>query len=244
MTERRRLLTDQLSTRNVLTVRELLTPEDEELKLELQDYAGQLDEMAIAFQRAISDLDSSTANFDREVRSFTILDNFFNDPEGMKRIDAYLENLYDVIRDEQLNSVTSSIALSALGILETLREIRLENPGFNLGLNQIQTYLGDIQIEKAGLQSQVLALEAETETSGSVLELSGAVETQHGVLESKLDKLRKTEILRNGHVTRSLDNCLSLGLIDTIGVTHFKERERAVRNLMDFALECLQEKSP
>lgn len=241
MSERRRTLTDHPVIRNVMTVRELLSSEDEELTSELQGYARQLEEMTLAFQQAILELDSSTENLDREIRSFTILDNLFNDPEGMNRIDAYLENLYDIIQDEQLNSVTSSIALSALGILETLREIKLENPGFNLQLNQLQTYIEEIQVKNAGLQSQVLALEAETETSGSVLEISETVQAQHEVLGGKLNRFRKTEILRNGHVTRALNSCLSLGLADTIGVNHLKEKEQAVRNLMDFALECLQD---
>jgi hypothetical protein len=138
--------------------------------------------------------------------------------------------------------VTSSIALSALGILETLKEIKLENPGFNLQLNQVQGYIEDIQIENAGLQTDILALSAGTELSGDVLKLAGDVSDHHALLNKKLEKYRKSEVLRHPHVTRALETCISLGLSNTIGLSELKEKEIAVRNLMDFALECLQDK--
>jgi hypothetical protein len=227
-----------------MTVRELITAEDEEFKSELRGYETQLNEMTLAFQQAILELDNSTSNLDQEIRSFNILDDFFNDPDGMNRIDTYLNILYETINGSELNSVTSSIALSALGILETLKEIKLENPGFNLQLEQLQAYMETIQAENTGLQTEILALEAETQLSGDVRMLSENVYGEHEALQKKLAKYRKTEILRNPYVTRTLDTCLSLGLADTVGVSLIREQEQAVRNLMDFALECLQDKFP
>lgn len=241
---RRRVLTDHPAVRNVMTVRELITTEDEELKSELRGHEARLNEMTLSFQRAILELDSSTSNLDQEIRSFDILDNFFNDPEGMSRVDAYLKIFYETIDDSELNSVTSSIALSALGILEALKEIKLENPDFNLQLEQLQTYKETIQAENTGLQTEMLALEAEAQVSEDVRVLSENVYGEHEALQEKLAKYRKSEVLRNPYVTRSLDICLSLGLADTVGVSLIREQARAARNLMDFALECLQEKFP
>lgn len=241
MTERRRFLTDHSQDRNVMTVRELLNEEDEQTLSELRGYETQLNQMLVTFRNAISELDSSTANLDREIRSFTILDLFFNDPEGMNRIQAYLDDLYELVENETLNSVTSSIALSALGILEALREIQLENPGFQLQLNQLQTYIEQVREENEHLQTELVSARTEAEDSKNVLDLSEQVSSEHEVLQAKVDKFHKNEILRNGHVRRALDTCISTGLFSTIGVSTIKEKERAMQNLMDFVLECLQD---
>jgi hypothetical protein len=238
---RRSTAVDAPATMGVMSIRELLS-EEEEVDIEkLRACKSELEEITSAFQNALADLDYSTENMDREIKSFDILDAFFNDPQGLDNIQGYINSLNDMISGEPLNAVTSSIALSASGIMEALREIKARNPGFTLQHTQIQDYIDHTNAETGTLQAQLLIEEAQAELSEEVRNLALTADEAQVKLMEGVDFYRKNEILRGRHVRRALDNCLSLGIQDLVANASLREKEEAVRNLMDFALGCVGE---
>lgn len=229
-------------SRNYMSVRQLLNDGDEENLELIRSYRSDLEGMLQAFESGISELQTSTENLDDEIKSFDVLDDFFNDPQGLSNIDLYLETIYEINQGVQLNAVTSSIALSAIGILETLKTIKEENPEFTLGVSQIEEFTDKAIVDNAALQSEILKGEAEVSLSEDVRDLAEETKERHDQLLSKVKDYHENQILRNSHVKRALGICLTSGVYDTIDLSGtIEDKEAAVRNLMDFTLECLAE---
>lgn len=232
-------------SRNYMSVRQLLNDGDEENLDLIRSYKSDLEGMLQAFESGISELQSSTETLDDEIKSFDVLDDFFNDPQGLSNIDLYLDTIYDINQGVQLNAVTSSIALSAIGILETLKTIRGENPNFTFGVSQIEEFTDKAVVDNAALQTEILKGEAEVALSEDVRELAEQTEERHGQLLKNVSDYHEHQILRNAHVKRALSLCLTSGVYDTIELSGtIEDKEAAVRNLMNFTLECLVEQSP
>lgn len=242
-----RNIVGEVESRSILDIRQLLTPDESGNNVEVQEYRQNLEGMDLEFTSAIDYLQNSSQNLDREISSFGLLDEFLYDPEGVSKIDEYIEKLENLLVSEELNAVTSSIALSTLGIFNLFKDVKDNTPNFQASL--LSQYIQQAQESKAQAMTEYLMAESEREYSNQTLELALQVLEKKNTLIQNLEEYNQKIISRSSQLKRHFQMSETSGILDiynaNLGTSQLKKNtmhveveNQAMRNLLDFTMEC------
>lgn len=242
-----RNIVGDVEPRSILDIRQLLSPQDTENIIDVQEYRQNLEEMDLEITSAIQQIQNSSQNLDREISSFGLLDEFLYDQEGVSKIDDYIARLEDLLVSEELNAVTSSIALSTLGIFNLFKDVKDNTPNFQASL--LPQYIQQAQESKAQAMTDYLLAESEREYSKQTLDLALQVLDKKNSLIHNLQEYNQKVVSRSSHLRRHFDVSDASGILDIyntgLGASqlkrdtmHVEVENQAMRNLLDFTLEC------
>lgn len=230
-----------------MDVRQLLMPGELETMVEIQANRAELEIMDTELTNAIEYLEESTANIDREISSFRLLDRFLYDPLGFEKLDEYIEELHELIDTADLNAVTSAMALSALATFEMFKQIRDTVPGFDPSL--LPQYLEEAQLAKAGAMAELMVAESEFEYGRETLEYARKTLEKKFTFQDRLKSYNDQVVARAPHLFRQHAIVDSTGVVDIfaakperagINAQIFESdvHTRAAENMVEFTLEC------
>lgn len=239
-----------LEAESIMDVRQMLMPGELEKMVEIQSHRAELEIMDTELTNAIQYLDESSANIDREIESFKLLDQFLYDPIGFEKIEEYIDTLHNLIDNSDLNAVTSAMALSALATLEMFKQIRDTVPGFNPAL--LPQYLEEAQLAKAAAMSELMIAESEFDYGRETLDYAKKTLEKKFTFQERLKSYNETVVSRAPHLFRQHAIVESTGVIDIYSVkpekagidTQIFEADvhtKAAENTVEFTLECARE---
>jgi hypothetical protein len=232
-------LVGRLEEESVGNIQDYLTPMELSSLNNLQVDFENLQNIDSEFTNAIQAINSARQTIDSEIDAFNVLDGFLYDDNGLSRIDFWLTAINNVLDVTELNPVNSVMAFGTKAVLETVKFIKTNDPGFQL--SSYETRIGELESEREVLQAEKNTLTMETEFSNVVVNLANTVHRKHDQLQTSINRYQTDIVKRSPHVERFTSIINSLNIHPPLSTLESSEIEKTGReNLLSFWTECLK----